>query len=308
MSVRSDPVRLSRTSDGRSIEATVSRVGAGLQALSVDGLDLVAGGLEGPVAYSGAVLVPWPNRIRRATWTLDGATQSLDVTESTGGNALHGLVATTPFEVIEHDQDVVGLAASVDSPAGYPFELDVEVRYHLIPTGIRSEITVVNRSDRPAPVAVGVHPYLRVGDAPSTDLRIQVAAETTLVLGDDNLPRASEPVAGTPYDLRTPTVLEDAPGHAAYTGLHSEAGRIRMRLCDDRTGESATLWADERFRWAQVYVTDRPPGRGPGAPAVALEPMTGPPDAFNSGVDVHWMPPASRWTLEWGIDRRRFRP
>lgn len=308
MSARSEPVALSHRFAGRRIDALVSPVGASLQGLGVDGVELVCGSASGPVASSGAVLVPWPNRIRGARWVLDGEPQQLEVTEGGAGNALHGLLASTPFAVSARDGSSVALAATIRHPVGYPFDLDVVVRYRLDPTGVRSSISVVNRSLAAAPVAVGVHPYLRVGRSAAADLRLHVDADRTLLLGADNLPVAEAPadgapVDGTAFDLRVPTSLLDAPAHAAYTGLRSTDGRVRLRLVDARTADAVTVWADARFRWAQVYVTDELPGLPISARAIALEPMTAPPDAFNSGVDLHWLPPSSRWVLNWGIDR-----
>lgn len=304
MSGRSDPVHLSRSFAGRRVDAIVSPVGASLQGLQVDGVELVCGDPGGPVAASGAVLVPWPNRVRGGRWPLDGEPQQLDRTEPLAGNALHGLVAATRFAVIARDRSSVALAAEVRHPPGYPFDLDVVVSYRLAPTGVRSSIAVENRGAAVAPVAAGVHPYLRVGDAPAAELLLQVDAERTLLLGEDNLPVAQEAVEGTVFDLRAPTPLLEAPRHAAYTGLRPAGGRVRLRLGDARSAQAVEVWADGAFRWAQVYVTGELPGLPPGGLAVALEPMTAPPDAFNSGTDLHWLPPSSRWVLDWGIDHR----
>ncbi|WP_369961243.1 galactose mutarotase [Leifsonia sp. EB34] len=284
------------------MDAVVSPVGASLQELGVGGVELVCGDPDGPVSSSGAALVPWPNRIRGGRWLFEGETQQLELTEPAAGNALHGLVAAASFAVIAREDSAVTLAASIRRPPGYPFDLDVTVSYRLVRTGVRSTITVVNRSGVAAPVAVGVHPYVRVGDTPAADLRLAVDADRTLLLSEDNLPAAEAPVDGTGFDLRAPTTLADAPSHAAFTSLRADGGRIRLRLADARTSQAVTVWADERFRWAQVYVTDALPGLPIGGVAVALEPMTAPPDAFNSGTDLHWLPPSERWPLDWGID------
>lgn len=301
MSEPSDPVRLTGAFGGRAVEALVSPVGASLQRLRVDGIELVQGSPDGPVGASGAVLVPWPNRVRGGRWTLDGRPQQLVRTEPDAGNALHGLVASTAFATVAWEPDAVRFRAEVQHPPGYPFDLQVSVAYRLTPSGVDSELTVVNRSDRPAPVAVGVHPYLRVGDAAPHDLLLRVDADRTLLLGDDNLPLTETDVASTPFDLRRPTPLTAAPGHAAFTGLRITGGRVRLGLTDRSSGRTAELWADPRFRWAQVYVSDTLPGLGAGRVAVALEPMTAPPDALNSGTDLAWLETASPWSLGWGI-------
>ncbi|WP_431246661.1 aldose 1-epimerase family protein [Leifsonia xyli] len=303
MSERPEPVRLGGDADG-DVQALVSPVGASLQQLRVDGVDLICGSPDGPVGASGAVLIPWPNRVRAGRWMLDGEPQGLELTEPTAGNALHGLVAATPFPVVTHERDAVEFAAEVRHPPGYPFDLDAFVSYRLTPFGIASTISVVNRGPEAAPVAVGVHPYLRVGTATRDDLLITVQAERTLLLGDDNLPRGEVTVSGTTFDLRTPTPLGAAPAHAAYTGLHLAGRDVRLTLSDRRTGRTAEVWAEPRFRWAQIYMTDELPGLKAREVAVALEPMTAPPDALNSGTDLQWLGAGSRWDLRWGVALR----
>jgi aldose 1-epimerase len=304
MSGRSEPVRLSAGAAGPAVDALLSPVGASLQALRVDGVDLVHGSPDGPVSASGAVLAPWPNRVRGGRWILDGRPQQLAITEPEAGNALHGLLAATPFAVVARTPSEVRFAAQVRSPQGYPFDLDVLVTYRLARDGVDSAIRVVNRSPRAAPVAVGVHPYLRVGPATADDLLLRVDAERTLALGDDDLPLEQFPVGGTRFDLRKPTPLAGAPAHAAFTALHLHRGRVRLELTDRSTRRTVEVWADPRFRWAQLYVTNALPGIGPGQVAVALEPMTAPPDALNSGIDLAWLGAESRWELAWGIRLR----
>jgi aldose 1-epimerase len=58
------------------------------------------------------------------------------------------------------------------------------------------------------------------------------------------------------------------------------------------------LWQDENFRYTHVFVSRKFPGR---RIAVALEPQTGPANAFNSGQDLGWLDPGQETSLEWGI-------
>ena len=48
----------------------------------------------------------------------------------------------------------------------------------------------------------------------------------------------------------------------------------------------------------QVFTTEKYPGQ---TLAVAIEPMTAPADALNSGVGLRRLAPGETWTLEWGI-------
>ncbi len=63
-------------------------------------------------------------------------------------------------------------------------------------------------------------------------------------------------------------------------------------------GRSVSLWQDAQCRYVHVFVTDRLPGR---TKAVALEPMTGPANAYNSGDGLRWLPPGESFTMTWGI-------
>jgi aldose 1-epimerase len=46
-------------------------------------------------------------------------------------------------------------------------------------------------------------------------------------------------------------------------------------------------------------VSTQYPGR---SRAVAVEPMTGPANAFNSGEGLRWLAPGESFTMSWGID------
>src|SRR5204862_3626008 len=134
--------------------------------------------------------VPWPNRVAEARWVLDGAEQLLDVTEPATGNALHGLLRNTGYAVDELSEEAVTLIASVFPQHGYPFHLGTSVHYELVDEGIVVTHTLLNHSTSAAPVAVGAHPYLRVGQIPVEDLSVTVSGETYLEADDRGIPVA----------------------------------------------------------------------------------------------------------------------
>ena len=58
------------------------------------------------------------------------------------------------------------------------------------------------------------------------------------------------------------------------------------------------MWADPDFGWVQVFTPGGFPDRGR---AVAVEPMTCPPDALNSGLGLITVAPGESWTGSWGL-------
>src|ERR1700742_2640871 len=90
---------------GRSLRAVITEVAAAIRHLSIDGVELTAGYEDDvlPPFGSGIVLVPWPNRVRDGRWTYHGQTMQLDITEPARGNALHGLLRHTPYQLVERN-------------------------------------------------------------------------------------------------------------------------------------------------------------------------------------------------------------
>ena len=282
--------------------ATVAELAASLRRVQVAGTDLVQdyGADALPSGASGIVLVPWPNRVRDGRWTLDGKPQQLDVTEPAKGNASHGLLRNTGYRVTDRSQSAVTLSATVFPQHGYPFHLDTSVRYALTASGIEVTHGVHNVGEGTAPFGVGCHPYLRVGDTAMRDLVVTVSGDRMLETDERSLPVRELGVDGTPQDLRRGTALSGVDLDTAYTGLVTVDGRVRHRLTAP-DGHAVELAAEPVFAWAQVFTTevyDTDDGR---IGAVAIEPMTCPPDAFNSGTDLLRLETGEQWVASWGL-------
>lgn len=285
------------TSDAGSAEIT--EVGASLRALRIGEVDLVPryrDGIPAPAA-SGVVLVPWPNRVRDGRWDDEGTTRHLAISEPALGNASHGLLRFASYRAVETATGAVTLAAEVFPQTGYPYHLDTRVTYALTADGLEVTHTITNVGTESAPVALGTHPYLCVSDTPTADLLLEVDAATWIRTDERNLPVAAEPVDAA-HDLRTPRRVGDVTLDTAYADVRPGAdGRIRGILhCPD--GRRLELWAGAGFTHLQVFTTDRYPGH---ELAVAIEPMTAPADALNSGIDLRRLAPGASWELSWGI-------
>ncbi|MGH3415340.1 MAG: aldose 1-epimerase family protein, partial [Actinocrinis sp.] len=124
---------------------------------------------------------------------------------------------------------------------------------------------------------------------------------TDRVETDERLnPSALVSVDGSGYDFRVPRQLGPLVLDTAFGGLQRELdGVARVRLSEPGGG-AVTLWMDRGLEWVQVFTAD--PLAGPWRrAAVAVEPMSCPPNAFNSGTDLIRLEPGVAVVHRWGI-------
>ena len=81
--------------------------------------------------------------------------------------------------------------------------------------------------------------------------------------------------------------------------IHDADGRVRAQLAGPDA--DITLWAGPGYTWLQVFTGD---ALGPDARrrAVAIEPMTCPPNAFVTGTDLITIAPGGSTAHQWGIE------
>ncbi|WP_200962120.1 aldose 1-epimerase family protein [Mycobacterium sp. Root265] len=289
--------------DGRTVRGVIAAEGAAIRRLCVDGVEITAGVDDHtPVPFScGAVLIPWPNRVRDGRWVHDGRTHQLDVTDPCHGSALHGLLRDTTHQVIARSASAITLAAPVVPQPGYPFHLQTEVAYRLVPDGLSVTHTVRNLGSDCAPVAIGAHPFLKIGDVPTEALTLTMDGSHHIDVDDRLIPTGCTAVAGTQWDLRSGRLIADLDLDDAWSVPIPPEGRSvhTLRSPDGRT---VALWADESFGFVHVFITREFPYADRFATAVALEPMTAPADAFNNGVGLRWLAPDATLSASWGID------
>ena len=281
------------------VRAQISQVGASLRHLVVAGRTVVPPYPDDRPAPScaGVVLVPWPNRIRDGIWNDGDETRALAVTEPKLHNAIHGLLRYTAYEIAEQSEGTVLLRADVVPQIGYPYLLETSVRYTLTADGISVEHRITNRSVSAAPVALGTHPFLTISDADPKTLLLRVPAETFFETDERLLPIGESPVSdGT--DLRTPRRLGDLQLDTGFATLRrDEDGRVRSTLSAP-DGRTVTLWQGEGLDFLQAYTSTGYPGQ---ELVVALEPMSAPAEAFNSGRGVRRLAQDGTWSAEWGV-------
>ena len=288
--------------------AAVTLRGAALRSLRHEGRDLVVPFAPGKTIpdYRGVICAPWPNRLADGRYSWEGADIQVPINEPERNTALHGLVFDILWSVAERDESSVTLATSLTPGEGYPFPLDLKVRYSLSPAGLQGTVTAANPGSASVPYGVCPHPYLIAGSAPLDDWSLAIPADRFLdVTPDRLLPTEEVPVEGHDFDFRTEKVLGSRRIDHAFSGISRDAGGIAKVSVFDPSGTGVELaWGNE-WPWVQIHTGDKP--AGPDRLGVAVEPMTCPPDAFNSGTDLVQLAPGQVHSASWSIQAvRRF--
>ena len=297
--------QLELVSDG--YRATVATVGATLRRLSHDGRDLVLPFEADELRpnYRGALLAPWPNRVVDGRYRFAGVDHQLALTEPSRGHALHGLVSWLEFEVVETAPDAVTLRTGIPAQAGYPFPLEVSVAYRLDSDGLTTVVSATNVGDAPAPYGTGPHPYLVGGEGRVDGWTLRLPARIVAdIVGERLLPGRTRSVGegDGELDFRVPRPVGTTFIDHAFGGLKPDADGVTTVTVTDRAGSGAGIRWETGLPWVQVHTADLPDeGPAAGRRGLAVEPMTCPPDAFNSAEDLIVLEPGATATRSWTV-------
>jgi aldose 1-epimerase len=205
------------------------------------------------------------------------------------------------WTLVERDAGSVTLACALRPQPGYEWHLDLRVTYALGDAGLRVTFQAVNGDREPAPFGVGFHPYLTLGTSAIDGLDLTIPAACFL---DPDHARGLVPtaVASTPHDFRQPRRIGSVQLDLAFGDLVvGSDGRSVARLGDPVSERSVELWVDQAYRYLMVYTGDQVGEPRRRRTAVAIEPMTCPPDAFRTGVDLIELEPGTPWQGSWGL-------
>ena len=280
--------------------ASIASVGATLRQLTFAGRDLVTtfDADEVRPVFRGATLAPWPNRIVDGRYTFAGVEQQVALTEPGRSHALHGLVAWTAFEEVESTESRVVLATTIEAQDGYPHRVRVEVLFELGDAGLYSAVTATNLGPTAAPWGTGPHPYLVAGEGTVDDWTLTLPTQQVLTVTPDRLiPIVAVSVDDTDFDFREPRAIGDTFIDHAFTGIVD--ARVTVSA---PSGTGVVMFWDGACPWVQVHTADQPDTASVRhRSGLAVEPMTCPPDAFNSGVDLIVLEPGASSTAGWTI-------
>lgn len=283
-------------------EIVVVEVGGGLRRWTRAGRDILAGyEVDGPCTSGrGQQLIPWPNRIRDGRYAFAGVDHQLPLTEVEHHNASHGLVRWAPWRLVDRSDTSITVGHRLFPQPGWDWHLESTTTYAVAPDGLTVTVRVTNVGDEAAPFGYGAHPYVAIGDTPVEDVEVAIPGASFVEVDDRLIPTATHPVDGSPYDFRERKAIGARRLDTAYTGLEVVDGRWTVTVAVPGEAE-VDVWGEaEALPWVQVF-SGKAEADQAGEHGIAVEPMSCPPDAFNSGDSLVELAPGRTWTATWGI-------
>jgi aldose 1-epimerase len=286
--------------------AVVVEVGGGIREYSAGGVPVLDGYSEADMCDGarGQALLPWPNRLEDGAYRFGDRDLQVPISEPSTTTAIHGLTrwsawsragAGTSWAVLEH---------RLPAQPGFPWSLDVAIRYSLGPSGLDVTTTVVNRGEEACPFGLGFHPYLFGFGGAVDNLELKVPASSAYVADDRGLPVGCIPVDGTESDFRGGPVVGERRLDVCVTDLARDAdgmASVELREAGPLSGRRVRLWVDESFTCLMLFTGDTLPEPSRRRRSVAVEPMTGPPNLLRTGDGLVVLRPGQPWEARWGV-------
>ena len=272
-------------------KASISVVdyGANLNDFAFNGFQYIVGHssaadlVAAPSRAGCAVLMPFANRIAGGVYAFEGKVYRLPHNDHGRPNALHGFLREVRWRLLAKDpadqKEERALRYAYEFPGvkGYPFPFHAEVEYELIPDGLRVSLSLKNSGVTPMPVTMGTHPFFRV-DGPLSDWNLSLRSKGKLVR-DENLIPTGEITQEDPSGKLDEKVYDDCFSFEGSITLSNSRG-LRIE--------------PHGFPYVQIYTH-------PDRKSIAIEPVTGAPNAFNNGMGLKVLKPGEELSAYYDV-------
>jgi aldose 1-epimerase len=251
---------------------------------------------EGKRVFKGTKLFPFPNRINKGQYSFAGKNYQLPINFPSEGNAIHGLVCESSFDVVNEtaneNEASVELQYNYDgSNSAYPFKYKLTILYSLSEKGFACKTTVENTGDKELPMGDGWHPYFKLAGKVN-DLFVKIPAAQIVLVNDKMIPNG---LTSESDQFTKSTKIEENQFDTCYK-LEEKEGRQQVELINQKV--QLAVWQEtgkNKYNYVQIYT---PASRN----CIAIEPMTCMPDAFNNKNGLIVLKPQEILNLAFGVE------
>jgi aldose 1-epimerase len=266
---------------GNTVAYAVDVGGEWVQVLAVAPPDVLR---EFPSRYGFPILFPFPGGMRNGRYQWAGQEHVVPPTYPGSDVVIHGFAHVRPWRMVrESERRVVCELRTPDDldaaqAASYPFEVRVLLAVSIDDDGLSVHLAAYNEGDVPAPLAMGLHPYIGEGvlGPDRSVVRVELPGRSERGrftqpgggLTGERRPAPTEPVAIVPLGQTMLASRTDLP-----TGRTGTTARVLgLPSIGGREGWTVDLWMDEGFREILMFAPEP-------QPSLSIEPQTHMPGA-----------------------------
>lgn len=215
-------------SDGKLQCEIRPELGGCISGLWLEGVPVLRSSREPPATArlsGGYPLVPFSNRIGRASLQWQGTSHPLVSNNAPEPHAIHGIGWQRPWSVLDSDDSFAMLAYEHGADAAWPFAFDTSQTLRLRGRTLELTLSLTNQSPTPAPAGLGWHPMFvkRVAS------HIRFEASGRWELGADRLPTLRRPDPGLDEDCAFLEVDNCFDGWNGVVHLRDELLHMELR-------------------------------------------------------------------------------
>lgn len=242
--------------------------------------------------FPGALLFPFPNRIKNGEYSFQNKHYKLNNASYMGKHAIHGLVYDQEFESAFEPKSgalITTYKLNENRFSGYPFSFTLRNTFKLSSDSLEIESIITNHSEKPGPVGIGWHPYFDLGKP--HEISLKLLPNQLVELDEDQIPTGkliefesfseAESLMDFPFD------------HCFYMNNSNSLSATELRTTDYGL-RIQQLTGKQAYNYMQIYhYQDKN--------WIAVEPMSCAPNAFNNHMGLSILHPAESVHLSFKI-------
>ncbi len=269
--------------------------------------------LEEQAGARSCIMAPYSNRIEDGRYTWQNNTLQLVNEVNPNKDVIHGFAKVIDFKIKElianeEKAELILFTHEIrkNSFQGYPFEIDLTIRFTLAERKLDCEISADNIDSIPIPFGCGWHPYFKLGEEGIDNLYLEVPANKIILIDDKYVPLKGKDAYSNlddhkEIDFRTPSLIGNKLVNVCYTELTTDAdGIIHTNLIDKDAGINLSVFQKGGVTYAFTgdSVKYRP------RKSIALEPVQFMTDAFNRSelLDAITVLPGITSSFNFGVE------
>lgn len=242
-------------------------------------------------AFKGSKLSPFPNRIPDGVYEFNGKRYQLPINEVGANNNLHALLHNQPFGILDQEETDTRAVLKLGydykgKDQGYPFDYSLKLTYTFSTEGISINTQIENLSDTSIPMGDGWHPYFKFEDLNKVHMQMGSAYRLSSNFGNKlNGQHGFEQSRAIDQDTLDDCFRVNGEENFSIL-LEDRNNRIALKIWQES--------AKNEYKYFQIYT---PPSRR----SIAIEPVTCPPNAFNTEEGLIKLEPKQVVSMTFGI-------